>query len=172
MRTRSAVRVVGPLHWVIYPSLVCMAVTVILGTPVRIFTLPLPEPVIPLCLAFAWPLIRPSMLGPLMLLLLGVFVDLYHNAPLGLTSVAALGVYGGVLAARPIIVGQEPRVLFAWWMGLITVAFLFDYLFMMLQTQVAPSVVAVILQFLPTAMLFPVAYWLYQRFDDGDVRFR
>ena len=172
MRPRSAVRVVGPLHWVIYPSLLCMAATLVFGTPVRMFGLPLPEPVFPLVLAFAWPLIRPSMIGPLMLLATGVFADLYHHAPLGLTAVAAIGVYGCVLAARSFIVGQDVRVLFAWWMGLLIVAFVFDYLFIMLQARVAPTIVGVLLQFAPTAALFPLAWILYQRFDDVDVRFR
>jgi rod shape-determining protein MreD len=173
VRTRSAVRVVGPLHWLVYPALISMAATLVLGTPgVRFFGLPLPEPVFPMVLAFAWPLIRPSMLGPIVLLATCLFVDLYHGAPLGLTAVAALGVYGGVLIGRPFIVGQDVRALFAWWMGLLLVAFTFDYLFMMLQTHVAPTIVGVLLQFIPTAMLFPLAWLLYQRFDDGDVRFR
>lgn len=156
----------------IYPALISMALTLVFGTPVRLFGLPLPEPVFPMVLAFAWPLIRPSMMGPIVLLFTCLFADLYHNAPLGLTAVAALGVYGGVLAGRSFMVGQDIRVLFGWWVGLLFVAFLFDYLFMMLQTHVAASIVSVLLQFLPTMFLFPAAWVLYQRFDDGDVRFR
>ena len=40
-------------------ALLVLAATVVLGTPLQLFGLHLPEPVIPMILAFAWPLIRP-----------------------------------------------------------------------------------------------------------------
>ena len=39
MRRPVAVRVVGPLQWVVYPSLAAVAATVILGTPIQLFGL-------------------------------------------------------------------------------------------------------------------------------------
>jgi rod shape-determining protein MreD len=65
VRRAITVRVVGPLQWIVYPALIAIAVTVLLAIPFRLFGLNLPEPVFPLVLAFAWPLIRPSMLAPL-----------------------------------------------------------------------------------------------------------
>lgn len=172
MRRNPAVRVVGPLHWVIYPAIVCMILTRVLSTPVRLFGLPPPEPIFAFALAFAWPLIRPSMLGPAALFVVGVFTDLSLSGQLGLWTLALLGVYAVVLFARPFIVGQDMRVMFAWYAGVTIGAFVFAYLFVMLDVKVAPSLVAVFLQLLPTILLFPAAGWLIQRFDDGDVRFR
>lgn len=172
MRGRAPVRVVGPLHWVVYPALICMAAALVFATPVRLFGLRLPEPVFPFVLAFAWPLIRPSMLGALTLFVVGVFTDLLFYNPMGLWTLALLGVYATILAARPFLVGQEVRVLAAWYVGTVCVAFLFAYLFVMLDVKVAPSMVGVLLQLLPTLLLFPLAAVLVQRFDDGDVRFR
>jgi rod shape-determining protein MreD len=172
VRNRAAVRVVGPLHWVIYPSLMCMAATLVLATPVRVFGLPPPEPIFPMALAFAWPLIRPSMLGPIFLFITGLFLDLELDGPLGLWTLALLGVYGITLAARSFIVGQEIGALFAWYGGLTSAAILCTYLFMMVEAGVAPTIVGAVLQLVPTLMLFPLSYGLVQRFDDGDVRFR
>ena len=169
---RASVRVVGPLDWVVYPALACIAATLILATPVRLFGLPPPEPVFPMILAFAWPLIRPSILGPVALLFLGVFLDMLWGGPLGLWSLALLGVYGAVLGARSFIVGQELPVLLLWYAGLSCGAFLFLYLFVMLDVKVTPTIVGVLLQLFATLLLFPLAYLLVQRFDDGDVRFR
>jgi rod shape-determining protein MreD len=168
----AAVRVVGPLHWVVYPALICMALTVVLSTPVRLFGMPPPEPIFPMVLAFAWPLIRPSMMGPAFLLITGLFLDLELDGPLGLWALVLLGVYGVTLAARAFIVGQQIAVLFGWYVGLTSAGILGSYLFMMVESGVAPTVVGAILQWFPTVLLFPAGYWLIQRFDDGDVRFR
>jgi rod shape-determining protein MreD len=150
----------------------CIAATVVLGTPVRIFGLPLPEPIFPMILAFAWPLIRPSMLGPAMLFLLGVFEDLFLRTPLGFWTLALLGIYAVILFSRSLLVGQETKVLLGWWLAVVAGAFVYAYFFRMLDVKVAPGIVPTLLQFAPTAALFPLAQMLVQRFDDGDVRFR
>ena len=54
MRRPITVRVVGPLQWIVYPALTAIAVTVLLAIPLRLFGLSLPEPVLPIVLAFAW----------------------------------------------------------------------------------------------------------------------
>ncbi len=76
MRRAVAVRVVGPMQWIVYPALIAIAATIVLQTPVEVFGLHLPEPVIPTVLAFAWPLIRPSVLAPLVLVVLGLLLAL------------------------------------------------------------------------------------------------
>jgi rod shape-determining protein MreD len=171
-RHGAAVRVVGPLHWVIYPALAAMAATLVLSTHVRLFGLPPPEPIFGLILAFSWPLIRPSILGPLMLFVVGIFTDLELDTTLGLWTLTFIAVYGVVLAARAFIVGQQVAVLFAWYAGLTTAAMLCIYLFTLVEAGVAPTIVGAILQWIPTVALFPLGYLLIQRFDDGDVRFR
>jgi rod shape-determining protein MreD len=161
-----------PLAWIAVPLLACLAATVLLATPLRVFGLQLPEPVFPLVLAFAWPVIRPSLLGPLALLAAGLFLDLFWGAPLGFWALNLLIVYGGAQLARNLMTGRSAPALAGWYLGLTTVAFAAAYLVSTLRAHVTPSVAGSLLQFLPTAALFPFARLLIDRFEDADVRFR
>lgn len=174
MRRPVAVRVVGPVQWIVYPALITVAVTMILATPVKLFGLSLPEPVIPLVLAFAWPLIRPSWVAPLVLMGVGLFLDIFWAAQglLGMWALALLAVYAVVLAARSFLIGQDTAVLFVWYAACCGLAFLICYLIVPLKGGSAPSILALIGQVVPTLLLFPFANSMVERFDDGDVRFR
>ena len=172
MRRPVAVRVVGPLQWIVYPALITLAATVVLGTPFHLFGLHLPEPVIPMVLAFAWPLIRPSVLAPIAQLVVGVIVDLFWGNPLGLWPLGLLAAYAVVLVSRPFIAGQDTRFLFAWYSGVSALAFFIVYLLTAIAAHQPPSLIALFFQFLPTVLIFPAANWLIERFDDGDLRFR
>jgi len=166
------VRVVGPMQWIALPALAAMAGSVVLATPVEMFGLKLPEPILPMVLAFAWPLIRPSMVAPAVLFCLGLFLDLLWGSPLGLWSLSLLGVYAIVLASRNLLAGQETQILFGWYAGCTLLAFLLTYVIVSLNAGNAPSILALLGQMIPTLLLFPVASWLIERFDDGETRFR
>jgi len=172
MRRAVTVRMVGPLQWIVYPALVALAVTVIVATPLRLFGLQLPEPVFPMVLAFAWPLIRPSILAPVVLAACGLALDLVWYTPLGLWPPCLLAVYGVVLAARPLLAGQDTAMLFGCYMGGCLLAFGLAYAIVGGMAGIAPNLVSTALQFIPTLLLFPFANALIERFDDGDVRFR
>lgn len=172
MRRGVAVRVVGPLQWIVYPALAVMGLSLVLATPVELFGLKLPEPVLPMVLAFAWPLIRPSLLAPVALFVTGLFLDLLWGGVLGLWPLALLLVYGVVLLSRNLLAGQETRVLFIWYGGCTILAFLVAYVVVMFDAGRAPSLIALFWQVVPTLLVFPAADWMIQRFDDGDVRFR
>lgn len=172
MRRPTAVRVVGPVQWIFIPALLTVVATVILATPVELFGLTLPEPIIPMILAFAWPLIRPSVLAPLVLLGLGLFLDFFWGGALGLWGISLIAVYGAVLLARNLLVGQETHLLFGWYCVASLMAFLLAYFIVTLDVGNAPSLFALFWQIVPTLLLFPLADRLVQRFDDGDVRFR
>lgn len=173
MRNRAAVRVVGPLDWVGFPAVICAILSVAFATVVRFpGGLQLPEPIFPLLLAFAWPLIRPSMIGPATLLALGLFEDLLLGTPLGLWALTFLGVYAGILSTRHLIVGQATPVLFGWWVGAVSTAYMAAYLVICMCSGGEPSLIDAALQLGVTLVLFPFANGLVQRFDDGDVRFR
>ncbi len=167
-----AVRVVGPMSWIGWPTLAAMAFTVVLATPFSLFGLHLPQPVWPMVLAFAWPLIRPSMVAPAVLFGLGVFLDLFWGGILGLWPLSLIAVYGIMLAARNLMVGQETAFLFVLYLGCTLLAFLLAYVIVTLAVGNAPSLIATAGQVVPTLILFPIADWMIQRFDDGDVRFR
>ena len=165
-------RVVGPMQWVVYPAMAAIALTILLATPIELFGLKMPEPVLPLILAFAWPLIRPSMVAPAVLFGLGLFLDLFWGGTLGLWPLCLLAVYGAVLASRSLLAGQETQILFVWYAICALGAFIVAYLVVTLDAGRAPSLLALLGQVVPTLLLFPVADWMIQRFDDGDVRFR
>ncbi|HYE42096.1 MAG TPA: hypothetical protein VEA15_01780 [Caulobacteraceae bacterium] len=172
MRRGFQVRVVGPQDWILYPALLSLAAALVFSTPVRLFGLPLPEPIFPMVLAFAWPLIRPAVLAPITLFLCGLFLDLQWHGPMGLWSLVMLGVYGVVLSVRSLILGQQTFVLFAWYVGAVILAYAAAWLFVTMDVGAAPSLIGSALQVLATIALFPFANWLIERFDDGDVRFR
>lgn len=172
MRRSITVRVVGPMQWIVYPALSAIAVTILFAIPLRLMGLALPEPVLPMVLAFAWPLIRPSMLAPLALFGLGLFLDLLWGAPLGLWPLSLLAVYAVILLASNFLAGQATIVLFALYVASTGLAFFVAYLATTLDVGNAPNLLAVAGQAVPTLLLFPLADWLIQRFDDADVRFR
>jgi len=171
-RRAAAVKLVGPQQWILLPALVVLVVTLILATPIKVFGLTLPEPVMPLVLAFAWPLIRPSVLAPIALLIVGVVVDLFWGNRLGLWPLGLLAAYAVVLLSRPFIAGQDTRLLFAWYSGVSALAFFIVYLVTSITAGQPPSLIALFFQYLPTVLVFPAANWLIERFDDGDLRFR
>ena len=89
-----------PWSWLLAPMLVSLFATIILATPVRFVGLALPEPVFPMTLAFAWAVIRPSILGPFLLMVGGLFLDLFWHGELGLWAFCLVTVYGLSLLVR------------------------------------------------------------------------
>ena len=164
-----------PLHawvWLGLPMVVCVAATVAFSAPLRVFGWGLPEPMFALVLAFAWAMIRPSILGPAALLAMGLFYDLFWGGPLGLWGLSLLIAYFTILLARPLLAGQSVRVLWGWYIAACLLAFSCAYLFMQFQTGVTPNLTGAALQLAATACLYPAAHRLIDRFEDADVRFR
>ncbi|MGV9010392.1 hypothetical protein [Brevundimonas sp.] len=172
MRRPVAVRVVGPVQWIFIPAAIALAATVVLATPISLFGLHLPEPVIPMVLAFAWAMIRPSIVAPLMLLLIGLLLDAFWHTPLGLWPLALLSIYGVVLFSRSFLIGQERAVLFVTYAACCVMAYALCWLIMTMITGVLPNLLAVVGSLVPTLLLFPFANRMIERFEDGDVRFR
>ncbi len=170
--SRGAGHGLQPLSWLILPLVFCLAATVAFATPLRILGLSLPEPVFPMILAFAWAVIRPSLLGPFLLLIAGLFLDFFWGDVLGLWALCLLLAYGAALLARSLMAGQSTPVLWAWYVAAVLLAFGGAYVFVALDTHVNPDPVSVILQLAVTACLFPLAARLIARFEDADIRFR
>lgn len=168
----SAARPLDPWRWLGVPMLQALGATVLFGIPLKVFGLQLPEPVFPMAATFAWALIRPSVLAPFAVLLMGLFLDLFWGGPLGLWAVCLLIAYGIVLTGRSMIAGQSRAILWAWY-GVVTgTAMMAGYLFIMLDVHAMPSLVSVAWQFLATIVLYPFADRLIDMFEDADVRFR
>ncbi|HEX4198092.1 MAG TPA: hypothetical protein VHZ26_11680 [Caulobacteraceae bacterium] len=161
-----------PLQWLFLPLVAAVAATIFLAVPLRVFGLQLPEPIFPLVLAFAWAVIRPSILAPLFLLAVGFFLDLFWGGPTGLWVLALLCAYGLVLAARATLTGRGAVVLWIWYGAACALAFGVGVLVTMAKTGAIPSPLALFWQFLITLLLYPFAHRLIERFEDADVRFR
>ena len=165
-------RPLDPWRWIGAPTARCLGATLLLAIPIRVFGFQLPEPVFPLVPAFAWAMIRPSMLAPAMLLLMGIFLDLLWGGPVGLWPVSILVGYAGVLFCRSMMTGQSRLVLWSWF-GVMTLLSMFTgFIVTTLDVGQAPDLMATFWQVLPTALLFPFAHRLIDRFEDADVRFR
>lgn len=168
----SAARPLEPWRWLGVPMLQALAATVLFGIPLRAFGLQLPEPVFPMVLAFAWAVIRPSILAPFAILAMGLFLDIFWGGSLGLWAVCLLIAYGGALAARTIMAGQSRLILWAWYSLATATAMVAGYLFVMLDSKSTPGAIPMAWQFLATIVLYPFAQRLIDLFEDADVRFR
>jgi rod shape-determining protein MreD len=149
-----------------------LAATVLFGIPLRAFGLQLPEPVFPMVLAFAWAVIRPSILAPFGILVMGLFLDIFWGGPLGLWAICLLLAYGGALAGRSMMAGQSRLILCVWYALATATAMVTGYLFVMLDSKSTPGLIPMAWQFLATIVLYPFAQRLIDLFEDADVRFR
>ena len=168
----SGARSLEPWRWLGVPMLQVMAITLLFAIPIRVFGLRPPEPVFAMPVVFAWAVIRPSMLAPVCVLIMGLYLDLVWGAPAGFWAVCLLIPYGAVLSARAILAGQGRAVMWAWYAAMTLLALGVGYLFTMLSVKAGPDMVSVSWQFLATAILYPFADRLIDRFEDADVRFR
>ena len=161
-----------PIQWLLLPALACIGATMLFAAPLRVAGVQLPEPVFAMILAFAWAIIRPSILAPFGLLALGLFMDLFWGGPMGLWGLSLLMAYGGVLATRNMMTGQSRPMLWAWFAFMSLVCMTTGYVVSIMDSGQAPSLLAAFWQLLPTTLLYPFAHRLTERFEDADVRFR
>ncbi|MGH6909812.1 MAG: hypothetical protein ACREE0_10185 [Phenylobacterium sp.] len=168
----SAVRSLEPWRWIGVPMVQLLGLTVLFGIPLRVFGLQLPEPVFPMVAAFAWAVIRPSVLAPFAVLLMGLFLDFFWGGPIGLWALCMLVAYGISLAGRTMMAGQSRAILWAWYAMVTGAAMLLGYLVVMLDAKSTPGLVPLAWQFVATIVLYPFAHRLIEMFEDADVRFR
>jgi rod shape-determining protein MreD len=162
----------APWRWLGVPLLQALAATMLLAIPLRIFGVGLPEPVFPMAAAFAWAVIRPSVLAPVGVLAMGLFLDLLWGSTFGLWAVCLLVAYGAALAGRSMMAGQSRMILWVWFAGVTALAMVTGDLITMLDVKAIPDPVGVGWQFLATILLYPFSNRLIERFEDADVRFR
>lgn len=168
----SAVRTLDPWRWLGVPLVQVLIATVLFGIPLRIWGLQLPEPLFAMPVVFAWAVIRPSVLAPFGILIMGLFLDIFWGGAMGLWALCLLIAYGVLLAGRSMMAGQSRTILWVWYGIVAAIAQLSGYLFIMLDSKSMPSLTSVGWQYLATVVLFPFAYRLIDMFEDADVRFR
>jgi len=168
----GAVQPLNPLRWLALPALACGGGALIFAAPMEAMGLRLPEPIFALVPAFAWAIIRPSILAPFALLVLGLFQDLLWANALGLWPLALLAAYGLTAMARPALSGQSFWTLWAWYLAAVTAAFALACGLTWLMAGEAPDLLGLGLQGGVTALLFPLAWRLIDAFEDADIRFK
>lgn len=161
-----------PWRWIGIPVLACMGATLVFAAPIRVFGLYPPEPVFAMVPAFAWAMLRPSILAPLFLLLLGLFDDLVWGGRLGLWGLGLLVAYAFVLVTRSMMSGRSRGLNWAWYAAALTACMGAMWLAVRAITGNSPNILAVAGQWLPTVLLYPLADRLIGRFEDADPRFR
>lgn len=171
LRGAIASRVIGPWEWLFMPALVAVAITVVLATPISVFGQKLPEPIIPLVLAFVWPLVRPSYMAPLVLAALGLFLDVYWLAPLGFYTLTLMVVYGVLVTVRSYVAGQDWRVVFAIYLAAELAFFTLGVIIIALDTGSIVRLFGVFEQLLATTLLFPLVPYMLDKYVHADVRF-
>lgn len=159
-------------RWLGMPFALSIIATMVFALPIRVFGLQLPEPVFAFVPAFAWAMIRPSITAPFLLLLLGLFQDLYWGASLGLWAVALITAYAFVLVFRSMMSGQGRLIIWIWYCAACGVGYLAAFLLTMLDVLRVPNLIASGLQLAMIFALYPLAHMLIERFDDSDIRFR
>jgi rod shape-determining protein MreD len=167
-----AARQLNPGAWLLLPALAVAVASFLFAVPLKIGGLRLPEPVFALGLAFAWSLIRPSMVAPAVLLVLGLYLDLLWGAPLGMWPLALLLSYGAVAGLRPLMAGQGYAGTWAWYAAVVVIGLGAVYLFTTVDARVRPNIWAVLSQAFVTILLYPLVAWLTSQFEDVDTRFR
>ncbi len=168
----TGARPLEPWRWIGVPMLQVMIATILFSVPLRLFGLQLPEPIFAMTLAFAWAVIRPSVLAPFAILILGLFLDVLWGGPLGFWAICLLIAYGVALAGRTMMAGQNRMILWLWYALVTATALLAGFLFVMLDSKSSPGLIPLAWQFLATIVLYPFAQRLIDLFEDADVRFR
>ena len=168
----SAARPLEPWRWIGVPMVQVMVATILFGVPLRVFGLQLPEPLFAMTLAFAWAVIRPSVLAPFAILFIGLFLDIFWGGPLGLWAICLLIAYGVALAGRTMMAGQNRLILWLWFALVTATALVAGFLFVILDSKSSPGLIPLAWQFLATIVLYPYAQRLIDLFEDADVRFR
>ena len=169
--SRAGATPLTPWRWIGVPMLQVVVASMVFAIPMRFRGFALPEPLFAMPAVFAWAVIRPSMLAPLAVMTLGLFLDFLWGAPTAFWAVCLLLPYGVVLAGRAMLAGQSQLMTWVWYGGSIALTLGAGYLFTMLTTQNAPNPMSVLWQFLATVVLYPFADRLIDRLEDADVRF-
>ena len=152
--------------------LLCIVGTLAFALPLRLVTLQPPEPVFGLVPAFAWAVIRPSVMPPLALLVLGLFQDLLWGTPLGFWPLCLLSLHALILIVRASLSGQSFWMLWGWYGVGCVLAFGIGVALETIAAGTVPNLVGVAAQWLVSVALYPLANLLIDRYEDADVRFR
>ena len=157
-------------RWVLGPVVVSLVATLMFAAPVRLWGVAAPEPVFPLTAAFVWAALRPSMIAPAALVLLGLFLDFVWGGPIGLWPLCLIAAHVLALSVRRLLSGEDFAVLWVWYAVSCGAAFAVGEGVLRLAYGVWPSLVGAALQAGITIALFPLAWQLIERYHTDERR--
>lgn len=143
------------------------AVTVLLVmlsvTPLHLPGLGAVAPALSLMAVYYWAIFRPELMPAPAVFAVGLFEDVLHGLPLGVTALALLSVFGVVSSQRRFFLGKSFLVM--WWGFMLVAAGVTAGMWLLLSalhgTLLAPGPAA--LRFALTLALFPFFTWLFIR---------
>lgn len=159
-------------RWILGPVVVCVTGTLLFAAPIQLFGLMAPEPVFPLTAAFVWAALRPSMIAPAALVLLGLFLDLVWGGPLGLWPLCLIAAHVLALSVRRLLSGEDFAVLWVWYAASCLAAFAVGEGLLRLAYGVWPNLLGVALQSGVAIALFPLAWRLIERYHTDEARLK
>jgi rod shape-determining protein MreD len=161
-----------PWEWIFFPALLCILVTLILAAPIKIGVFSLPEPILPLVLAFSWGLIRPSYIAPVVLAGLGLFLDYFWGGPLGLYTFLLMLVYATFTALRAYVSGQDTLIIIGVYILTCFVFFAVGTIIVSITSGTVPRIIGVFEQFFATLACFPLVLHMLETYLHSDTRFQ
>jgi len=168
----GAVQPLNPFVWLGAPALACAVGAVVLSAPLTIAGVGLPQPALGMVCAFAWGIIRPSVMAPFALLVLGLFDDLLWGNRLGLWPAALLTTHAVAVAARPVIAGQGFWALWGWYLAACAAGFAVAVGLTLGASGQIPDLAGLAIQSLATGAMFWFGWRLIETYEDADVRFK
>lgn len=172
LRHGIAGRKISLIEWLVMPFILAIALTWLLGTSVQPFGNYLPEPVFPFAVAFAWGLIRPSMIAPIFVALMGFFLDFFWNASMGLWALSLTIVYFLSVLSRTFVANQDWTIMFGAYIGLYFIMSLVMVILTYMDTGMVTRLIGIFEQAFATCLCFPFVLRFVERYVHVDVKFQ
>lgn len=131
-------------------------------------TLPFPyigsiAPMLGLSAIYYWAIYRPDLLRPFMVFALGVFNDMVHFLPMGLSALLFIGIYQIAFAQRRYFAKQSFLVLWSSFAGAAFLCSLVGWVVTSFYEAALLPTMPIFLQYLMTLLLFPLPAWILIR---------
>ncbi len=122
-------------------------------------------PLLPLMAVYHWAVNRPQLMPAYVVFLVGLLQDILTGAPLGMSAMVFLGVYGIVVGQRRFLVGKSFAVV---WLGFALVAAAAGAADWFLVSLFYVTIVdgnALFFQYLLSLGMFPMLTWIFMRWQ-------
>ncbi len=120
--------------------------------------------------AFAWALIRPSLMAPVALVVVGLALDLLWRAPLGFWAACLIAAYATSFVLAETLLDGAVGLAWGGYALACAAALAVGLALTFVRAGVIADPAAVAWQWLATAALFPFAWRLVQRYEAAHVR--